>query len=392
MPWNIVTAMDSRREFVALASVEGANISELCRRFGISRKTGYKWMERWRESSRGEEFAELSRKPHKSPARTRFETEAKVLAVRRKHPVWGGRKLRAFLLRQGVSGVPSASTITAILRRHGLLGQAGAGGGGGPVKRFERASPNELWQMDYKGDFGLSGGGRCHALTALDDHSRFNIVLAACGNQQRTTVQGHLEVAFERYGLPDRILCDNGSSWGQKLGGMTKLGVWLLRVGVDVIHGRPYHPQTQGKEERFHRTLKAEVISRRKAWRDLGECQREFDRWRGIYNLERPHESLDDGVPVERYEVSHRPYPGGPVDPASHYVQGDVIRRVKSKGEITFGNVFYYIGNGFVGHEVGLRACGEGRWDVYFAWKKLGSIDLRALEGKEKGRYERLQK
>jgi len=289
MPWNIVTAMESRLEFVKLAGVEGANISELCRRFGISRKTGYKWLARWKESE-AVGLEDHSKKPLTSPLRTSEEIEELVVATRREHPVWGGRKLRAYLLREGQIGVPSASTITAVLRRHDLLGEPTDGPmPRGGWKRFERKYPNELWQMDFKGHIALSSGGRCHPLTMTDDHSRFNLVLASCANERGSTVQPLLEGVFRRYGLPDRILCDNGPPWGDAHGMPTTLGVWLLLHGVKVSHGRPYHPQTQGKEERFHKTLKAEVLSRRTVWKDLADCQGAFDKWREIYNHKRPH-------------------------------------------------------------------------------------------------------
>ncbi len=389
MPWKTRDEMSLKREFVELASLEGANMSELCRRYGVSRPTGYKWLRRWREGG-GAGLEERDRRPSGSPLRTPAEMESAILRVREENPAWGGRKIRRRLLDLGVAGVPSASTVTAVLRRHGRLA-AGGGVSGGRLGRFERGAPNELWQMDYKGDFGLSRGGRCHPLTACDDHSRFNLVLAACGDERAATVCGCLEGAFRRYGLPGQILCDNAPPWGvpDRSSRYTALGVWLLELGVEVIHGRPYHPQTQGKEERFHRTLKAEVISRRTEWRDLAHCARAFARWREKYNHERPHESLGDEVPARRYRVSGRALPGRVAPAESHYLPGDELRRVKGKGEITFRNHFFYIGRAFVGKTVALRPSGPGRWDVFFCWKRLGGADLGAPT-KEKYRYEPL--
>ncbi len=252
-----------------------ANVRQLCRRFGISPKAAYKWIAR-HQAGGLDALADRSRRPASSPARSTAAIEAEILRLRDGHPAWGGRKLRARLVALGHDGVPAASTITAILRRHGRIDPEAAATHR-PIIRFEREAPNQLWQMDFKGHFA-AGDGRCHPLTVLDDHSRFNLGLFACADERDETTRGHLTSLFRRYGLPERILCDNGSPWGT--GGSqqryTALGAWLLKLGIGVGHGRALHPQTQGKEERFHRTLKAEVIQGRH-FADLAECQRRFD-------------------------------------------------------------------------------------------------------------------
>ena len=391
MPWEPVEVMSLKREFVEFASAEGANLSELCRRFGISRPTGYKWVKRWQAGGLAE-LEERSRRPEYSPNRSNEEIEQAVLAIREDNPVWGGRKIRRRMLDLGHAKVPSASTVTAILRRHGRLSAPVAGKAQGPWKRFERSVPNDLWQMDFKGHFGTEAGERCHPLTVLDDHSRFNLVLKACGDERGETVQASLTEAFRRYGLPAQILCDNARPWGalESPSGHTTLGVWLLERGVEVIHGGPYHPQTQGKEERFHRTLKAEVITQRTVWRDLHHCDRAFKRWREKYNHERPHESLADEVPAKVYQPSPRALPSIIAEPESHYLTEDELRRVKSKGEITYRNHFFYIGSAFIGKSIALRQLGEQEWEVYYCWKRLGKIDLKAAT-KAKYRYHKLQ-
>ena len=201
--------MESRAEFVGLAGAEEANVSALCRRFGISRKTGYKWLGRHRADGA---LGERSRRPCSSPSRTSAEMEAAVLALRRERSSWGGRKLRRRLLDQGHGGVPSASTITAILVRNGCIDAAQAQHHV-PWRRFEHDRPNALWQMGFKGHF-VAGGGRCHPLTVLDDHSRHVVCLAACADEVTATVQGRLVATFRRYGLPERMSMDNGSPWG----------------------------------------------------------------------------------------------------------------------------------------------------------------------------------
>jgi len=282
--------MDARLEFVMLASVEGANVRQLCRRFTISPTTGYKWLERWQTGGMTG-LEEQSRRPRHSPARSVAATETAVLSVRAEHPAWGGRKIARRLKDLGQEGVPASSTVTAILKRHGV--ELGAHGGGqSSFTRFERSRPNELWQMDFKGHVALHAG-RLHPLTVLDDHSRFSVVLAACANERTETVQQQLIIAFRRYGLPERLITDNGSPWGDGPGSpFTSLGVWLIEHGIRISHSRPYHPQTMGKDERFHRSLKAEVLSG-PPFTDLAAAERALERWRSIYNTQRPHEALD---------------------------------------------------------------------------------------------------
>lgn len=290
MPWKVCDAMSLRKEFIMLASVSGANIRQLCRQYKISPKTGYKWLKRYSEDG-DEGLKDRSRKPLASPRQTPAGHEAVVVTMRDERRVWGGRKIRARMIAQGYQDVPAASTITDILRRHGRLSEDEASKHKAWT-RFEHEAPNQLWQMDFKGHFPM-GQGRCHPLTVLDDHSRFSLGLIACSNERTETVQRGLTSLFRRYGLPDRILADNGSPWGSNgEHRYTQLNVWLLRLGIITSHGRPYHPQTQGKEERFHRTLKAELL-RWEDFRNLTHCQRLFDAWRNKYNMERPHEALE---------------------------------------------------------------------------------------------------
>jgi transposase InsO family protein len=273
-----------REEFCRLALQPGVNRSELCRRYGVSRKTGYKWLHRGAEGISG--LQDRSRRPHTSPRKTASEMETQVLDQRAEYPCWGGRKLKRVLENDGVEGVPAASTITQILRRNGKLDGPRAGERREYV-RFEHPDPNDLWQMDFKGHFAI-GQGRCHPLTVIDDHSRYALEIGACANERTGTVRARLERLFERYGLPHRMLTDNGPPWGAKSPeGHTMLTVWLLDLEIGIVHGRPYHPQTQGKDERFHRTLKAEVIERH-SFGELGEAQQAFDAWREIYNSKRP--------------------------------------------------------------------------------------------------------
>ena len=380
MPWREVSIVSERLEFVNLArqiQSGSATISmrELCERFQISRKTAYKWLQR-SMSGLPADLQDRSRRPHRMPRQSSPQTEAAILEVRDKHPAWGGRKIRAILMRRG-SGVPSASTITRVLERHGKLDPEQS-----PKhsawQRFEYQQPNDLWQMDFKGDFETSRG-RCYPLTALDDHSRYSLVLQACGDQRTGTVQEALTTAFRKYGLPLRILTDNGSPWGcDPERPWTVLAAWLIRLGIKIAHGRPYHPQTQGKEERFHRTLQAEVL--RRPMQDRDECQRCFDRWREVYNHERPHQALSMDVPASRYQPSARAYPE--TLPPIEYAPDQIVKQVYPDGRISIEGKTIRVGRAFAGLLVSLRPTKtDGVIDVYFCHQHVYTIDLREDDG-----------
>ena len=379
MPWKECSSVSEREEFVELAAVESANISLLCRGFGISRKTGYKWLGRYESAGSNVPAGRVAlwdrtRRPQSSPARTCEAMEAAVLRVRVRHPAWGGRKIRRVLMNDGHVDVPSASTITAILHRHGLISREESSKRKAWI-RFERRAPNDLWQMDFKGHFALADR-RCHPLTVLDDHSRYCIGLQACVDEQRETVRSCLTDMFRSYGLPRQLLMDNGPPWGgDRSYPWTKLTAWLIQLGIGVSHGRPYHPQTQGKEERFHRTLKAEVLNYHRH-DSFPAYQKAFDHWRSTYNLRRPHEALDLDTPVSRYAVSPRAFPEALRAPC--YGCDDEIRKVQHKGELHFRSEVYVVGRAFRGHRVALRqANADGVWDVYFYDQQIARVDQR---------------
>lgn len=372
MPWQEITTMSQKQEFVLLAQAEGANFSELCRRYGISRPAGYKWLERYRNEGI-EGLKDRSKRPKSSPIRSSDEIEAAVLAVRRENPEWGGRKIRAVLLADGWGQVPSPSTITSILRRHEALSEGRRERQA--FQRFEHEAPNILWQMDFKGHFATDTV-RCHPLTLLDDHSRFSLCLKACPDQQSQTVKGALIEVFRRYGLPERMTMDNGSPWGYDGSHtFTALTLWLIRLGIRVGHSSPYHPETQGKLERFHRTLQGELLNH-KTYRDLEHCQLEFNRWRDHYNLKRPHYALNETVPATRYQPSTRLYPEQL--PPIEYSPDDIVRKVQDKGVISFRGRFFLIGKGFKGLPVALRpTLNDGKWEVYYCHKRVAVVDLQ---------------
>jgi transposase InsO family protein len=370
MPWQESSIMNQRQEFVAMAGQDGVSLAELCRRFGISRKTGYKWLGR---AAAGETtFRDRSRRPGSSPRSTLPAVEAAVLALREAHPAWGGRKLHQALLQQSLVQPPAPSTITAILRRHGRLTPAVR-----PQRdyqRFEAAAPNDLWQIDFMGQPDLPSG-KVHPLTVPDDHSRFLLVLAACANERAGLVKALLTAAFCRYGRPRRILTDNGPPWGTAgAGGLSALEVWWVQLGIAVSHGRPHHPQTQGKVERLHRTIWAEVVGIREL-PDLPTAQHRFDAFRTLYNHQRPHAALDHAVPASRYRPSPRAFP----DPLPPLVYGpeDVVRRVYDPGRISFRGQEVFLGHGLIGQPVAIRPTTHpGRFTVWYGPRQVATIDL----------------
>lgn len=372
MPWKEVSIMSSRKEFVLLAKQESANIRALCQQFGISPKTGYKLLKRYGELGDAG-LLDMSKQPKTSPRRTPGPMETAVLNLRDQHPAWGGRKLSARLQALGYADVPSPSTITAILRRHNRLNPQDSA----PHQawqRFEHPSPNDLWQMDFKGHVAMRQG-RCHPLTVLDDHSRYSLCLRACPNEQTETVQSALTDTFRRYGLPWRMTMDNGSPWGDDgVNPYTSLTVWLMHLGIKVSHSRPYHPQTQGKDERFHRTLKAELLAY-ETFADQPSAQKRFDAWRSVYNMERPHQALGLLPPISRYQPSTRPFPE--TLPSIEYSPDDQVRKVQDKGEFSFLGRTFKVSKAFKGYPVGLRPVNQdGCFAVYFCQQNIALINL----------------
>ncbi len=359
--------VDQREEFVRLARQPDANVSELCRRFQISRKTGYKWLGR-------DSWEDHSRRPLNSPARTDASLEAKALEIRERHPAWGARKI-AHVLQRDEQIHLAPSTVNSVLRRHGRISEQ-ASQAATPWHRFEHTEPNALWQIDFKGHFATAKQ-RCHALTVLDDHSRFNVVLHALGDERRDSVQPVLQSAFERYGLPERINGDNGNPWGNRgQPGLTGLAVWLIRLGVRLSYSRPMHPQTNGKDERFHRTMKAEVLARQQ-FHDLHDAHKHLSKWRHIYNFERPHESLQMQTPASRYRPSLRVMPKQL--PPIEYAPGELVRKVQKNGWIFLLGRHIRLSKALVGQPVACLplADRDGEFAVFFCHQKVDEISLK---------------
>lgn len=376
MGWKESDRVSQRQEFVRLAEAAGFSMTELCQRFEVSRKTGYKWLNRWKaEGASG--LTDRSRRPKNSQGQTAPEVESKIIDLRQQYPRWGGRKLRRVLLERGVEDVPTASTITRILNRHGLISKLESCKHTA-FKSFERSEPNDMWQIDFKGDFKLSRGGRCYPLTLLDDHSRFSLGVIACDNQRGVTVKEHFRQVFFRYGIPRAIYVDNGNPWGTSRHRTrhSRVSTWLMRQDIEVIHGRPYHPQGRGKIERFHRTLNEEVLQDRQ-FETLGQAQAAFDPWREVYNQVRPHNALDLAVPATRYRPSHRSF--AEVNDPYQYSAHFETRRTNPSGQFSFQNRKYQIGDAFTDQAIGLLpTTTDGQWELYYCRFRIGALDQRS--------------
>lgn len=372
MTWKARNTMSLKEEFLERFLNKKKRISSLCQEFEISRKTAYKWIGRFREDGvLG--LNNLSRRPLSSPTRVSEEIINIVLEARNQFPAWGARKLRHYLLNKGFHGLPCEATFNRILLRKGRIDPKESEKRE-PWIRFERGTSNELWQMDFKGHFKLCNEGRCHPLTILDDHSRFSISLKACAGEDGKSVRKGLEEAFYQYGLPEEMTMDNGSPWKGHEYRLSRITVWLMRLGIKVSHSAPYHPQTQGKLERFHRSLKEEVLKFHQ-FEDLDEAQTRFDEWRELYNTIRPHEGIGLECPKSRYQASPRGYSGKLPD--IEYGLDDIKIKVKQCGTVYFRGKDYWVGEHLAGEYVGARQVKDNVFDIYFSKTKVQRLNLK---------------
>ena len=337
MPWLETDVREQRMQFIVEALQPKVNISALCHHRGISRKTGYKWLARYHAAGSLTGVAEHSRRPQYCPGRTPPAVTARVVALRRQYG-WAGRKLRPLLAAEGLRLAPA--TIDRIIRRAGLVDPDEAHR---PARqRFERAHPNELWQMDFKGQYPLRRPAECFPLSVLDDHSRYAVGLWALGGTAGAPVHARLVRCFEEYGLPDAMLIDHGVPWwcAPNGHGLTRLAVALLTQGIELIHSGVRHPQTQGKVERFHRTLGRRL----RQWgvpTTLDGFTQALARFRVEYNDVRPHEALGLEPPSAHYQPSGRRYQPRP--PAWDYPAGHLVLRVDHTGSIRYRGRRYFV-------------------------------------------------
>lgn len=350
MPWKEESVMSQRQRLVERLLLPDANISELCKSYKVSRKTAYKWLSRY-QSGGISALADKSKVPANQPNRLSVEMEERIIKLHHDNPYWGPRKLRDYLLHvQSISEVPSHTTFARVLKRHNC--QVITSNKSKPATtRFEREQPNDLWQMDFKGSF-MTEDKRCYPLTILDDCSRFSISLAACDNETSNVVKAHLVSAFNEFGMPNQINVDNGNPWGcSDLTSYTSLQVWLMKLGIKITHSAPFHPQTNGKDERFHRTLKLEVLHQRSYKKK--EIQDVFNVWRHKYNYERPHEALNGKTPSQKYHASFKPFSEKPVP--FEYEDGIPKKVHITNGTFRFRGERFKAGKAFGGEYIVLK-------------------------------------
>lgn len=300
MPWMERPVEMLREQFVIECLRKDSNISALCREYGISRKTGYKWIRRYLENG---DLEDKSRRPKRMGSKTDERIENLIIETRHEQPGWGARKIHVYLSQKGEK-MPCIRTVNNILKRNGLISPE-ASQARRPFKRFEREDNNELWQADFKGDILMADGNKCYPLDVIDDHSRYALLIEPKHNQKRV-LQSFIQV-FQKYGLPQSILTDNGPSFAGLKNGYTQFERALMDQDILPIHGRYYHPQTQGKIERFHRSMSDEVLKFHRL-QNFAEAIEVLEQWRRIYNHERPHEALGDRCPAQIYTPSRRAY------------------------------------------------------------------------------------
>ena len=351
MPWESRTVEDQRREF-AQAAMCCDNFSALCREFGITRRTGQKWVNRYREC---QPLTDRSRRPHNCPSRTPEDVELLILALRAENPGWGARTIQEVLLAEGHRNIPCAKTVNNILNRHGCISPEESQKRK-PFVRFEKDRCNQMWQVDFKGEFRMDDGSYCYPLDILDDHSRFAIrvtPLSGTANVVIPVFQG----AFREFGLPNFILSDNGAQFAGFRKGYTQFERWLMDLDVLPIHGRIKHPQTQGKIERFHRTMKQELLNHTTI-ADIGDAEKKLRSWRDKYNNLRPHEALGMKRPGDVYEPSQRQYNEN--IPKYEYGGAYHVIKVNSWGYVRFDKWQIYLSETMTDQYIEFRPSPDG--------------------------------
>jgi len=368
MPWSTPIVSELRTAFVHAVRTAKQSVVQAARNFGISRKTAYKWLARFDDQA---PLDDRSRKPHHSPRQTAAALEQAALAVRDQYG-WGPRKIHAYLTNNH-QPTPPIRTIAQILRRHQRVKPPTAPPPAAECQRFARAQPNELWQLDFKGWIEIERT-RVSPLSILDDHSRFLLALRPCTDVANRTAWNVLWDVFGEYGLPEALLCDNAFSTHDTVRcGVSWFEARLIRLGIRPVHGRPYHPQTQGKVERFHGTLVREVYPRLDTT-SVESFTAGLDRWRQtVYNPRRPHEAIGDQPPVTRWRPSPRPRPTEL--PAVVYPPGSVLRRVGSNGVLSYRAARILAGEGLAGEPVRIEET-DGCVAVFYAAKEIRRIPL----------------
>lgn len=411
MVWKVAIVQEQRQALCYQIAVCNRPVTEVCREFGVSRKTAYKWLAVYRRQP-GTSLADRSRRPKSSPRQTSPEVEQAVLALRDKYN-WGGRKIRRVLLdrrdssvqdlppgtgvaptlpaplgfppqqRQALLAVPettvslpSVRTVSAVLRRAGRVGPRPEPVQPKPWQHFERPGPNELWQLDHKGPIEIARQ-KHYPLTVVDDHSRFCLCFQPLPDTTHERAWTVLWEVFGHFGMPEGILCDGafaarglGISWFEQQ---------LIRLNIKPVHGRPYHPQTQGKVERLHGCVNRELLSFNARRQSMELFLADRDAWQSTHNYLRPHEALADKPPISRYHPSPRPRPET-VPPVS-YPEGTMVRKVSQVGDVRYHRARISIARSLIGQRVRIEER-EHDIAIYFSWKQLRVIHYEQLKGR----------
>jgi transposase InsO family protein len=380
MPWKETCCVKERTRFVVTHEAGVYTMSELCERYGISRKTGYKWLERFEcEGPRGLE--DRSRRPHRSPNRTAEDIKELLVEVRRKHPSWGPEKLLDVVGRKHPElELPARSTVAAILKREGLVkGHRRRRRHKHPGKpRTEVTKPNQLWAADFKGEFKTLDGLWCFPLTVADQYSRFILGIDGFLSTKAIGPRSAFERLFREYGLPWGIRTDNGTPFvaANAVHGLSMLSVWWIALGIQPERIEPGKPCQNGRLERMHRTMKDET--QYPPAENLPTQQKCFDLFRHEFNYERPHQALAQKRPAEVWEPSPRPYPERIPEP--DYPRHFRRRLVSSSGFIKFRNRPLFLSETLAKHDIGLEEIDDGIWSIYFYDTLLGRLDERKFE------------
>ncbi len=365
MPWKDKTVKELREEFV-IAAKESKNFSSLCREFGITRKTGYKWLER---ATKTEDLSDRSHVPFSVPGKTPCEIENLIICLRSDNPGWGGKKILQVLENQGYENLPCVRTVNNILKRNNCINPEESLNHI-PFVRFQKENCNEMWQTDFKGDFPLLNGERCFPFDIIDDCSRYCLRLEAKTHAQG--VKESFEETFIEYGMPRSILSDNGPQFAGFRGGYTQFERWLMDLDIVPVHGRIIHPQTQGKIERFHRSMNDELLKHNE-FTDFDEAASALNCWRDKYNNVRPHEALGMKCPADVYISSSRKYPSK----IKNYEYNGIYRLIKVNnwGYLRFDDIKVYLSETMADTRVEVRATYDDVFDVYYRNFRIAQID-----------------
>jgi transposase InsO family protein len=367
MPWSVKDKVKLRLEFVSRAQ-SGEKISRLCREFGISRPTGYLWINRYRECGSVNELFDRSHRPVISPNKIPSDLEEKICSLREKYG-WGGRKLRCLLEREAIEA--SVTTINRVIKRNGLLAAEDCHRPA-PL-RFERSKPNELWQADFKGPMG-KGNAQCEPLSVIDDHSRYVVGLVAVQSKQTPEVTKAFTRIFEENGVPEALLLDHGVPWWSTSHylGFSRFSVWLMKQNLKLIFSAINHPQTQGKVERFHRSLALSVATK--------GTPRNFSQWKKLlheirreFNHIRPHEALDMRVPKSRYKLCRKPF--NPKPAPFQYPERATVVRLDSTGQFRHKKLRGFVSQSLSGEYVMLQEL-ESSIVVYYRNSMVREVSL----------------